>query len=42
MREAFTLATSLLLLSGDIPLDRKSAGLPERRFRLSHPIPTNA
>jgi molybdate transport system substrate-binding protein len=25
------------LSSGDIPVDRKSAGLPERRFRPSHP-----
>ena len=26
----------------DIPADRKSSGLPERRFRLSHPVSTNA
>jgi molybdate transport system substrate-binding protein len=34
--QAFTGAVSLLLLLCDIPLDRKSAGLPERRFRPSH------
>jgi hypothetical protein len=34
--QAFTRAVSLLLLPCELPLDRKSAGLPERRFRLSH------
>jgi hypothetical protein len=34
--QAFTRAVSLLLSPCELPLDRKSAGLPERRFRLSH------
>jgi hypothetical protein len=39
----FTKVLSLLLfLASDIPMDRKSNGLPERRFRLSLPFPTNA
>jgi hypothetical protein len=41
--KAFTRAISLsIVVSCDIPLDRKPAGLPERRFRLSHHHSTNA
>jgi hypothetical protein len=32
----------VIVLTSDIPTDRKSDGLPERRFRLSQPNPTNA
>jgi len=31
-----------LSAASDIPIDCQSVGLPERRFRLSHPYPTTA